>query len=128
MIKEIRMDDDEHKIPREIVIKATIEKLLDLLVDENQLIDDPNFVEDFLLTYRTFLSDPLIITNKLLDSFHKNINSNSSEHIARVILSWVNNHYNDFESNNKLNEFLEKFDEYLQHHSTEVNRKFEFSF
>jgi hypothetical protein len=87
-------------------------------VDENQLIDDPNFVEDFLLTYRTFISDPLLITNKLLDAFHKHINS---EHIARVILSWVNNHYNDFESNTKLNEFLEKFDENLQHHPTEVN-------
>ena len=102
--------------------QATIEKLLDLLVDENQLIDDPNFVEDFLLTYRTFISDPTIITNKLFDYFHKHINSSSSEHIARVILSWVNNHYNDFESNNKLNEFLEKFDEYLQHHPTEVSQ------
>jgi Rap guanine nucleotide exchange factor 2 len=96
---------------------------LDLLVDEHQLIDDPNFVEDFLLTYRAFIPDPLIITNKLLEYFHKNINSLSSEHIARVILSWVNNHYNDFESNSKLNEFLEKFDDYLQHHDTEVTNK-----
>jgi glutamyl/glutaminyl-tRNA synthetase len=123
MIKEIRIDDEERKIPREIVIKATIDKLLDLLVDENQLIDESNFVEDFLLTYRTFINDPLIITNKLLEYFNKNINSISSEHIARVILSWVNNHYNDFESNTKLNEFLEKFDDYLQHHESEVETK-----
>jgi hypothetical protein len=40
-----------------------------------------------------------------------------------VILSWVNNHYNDFESNTKLSEFLEKFDDYLQHHETEVKTK-----
>ena len=72
MIKEIRINDDEQHIPREIVIKvkkfqifilleknkififqATTEKLLDLLVDEQQLIDDPNYVQDFLLTYRT---------------------------------------------------------------------------
>jgi hypothetical protein len=123
MIKEIRIDDEERKIPREIVIKATIDKLLDLLIDENQLIDELNFVEDFLLTYRTFINDPLIITNKLLEYFNKNINSTSCEHITRVILSWVNNHYNDFESNTKLNEFLEKFDDYLQHHESEVKTK-----
>jgi len=103
--------------------------LLALLVDENQLIDDPNFIEDFLLTYRTFINDPLIITNKLFDYLNKNINSTSCEHIARIILSWVNNHYNDFESNTKLNEFLEKFDEYLQNHETEVkDEKKEVSF
>ena len=93
---------------------------MDLLVDETHLLDDPNFVEDFLLTYRTFIADPSIITKKLMDSFHINIDSSASEHIARVILSWVNNHYNDFESNPKLHEFLEKFDEFLQNHSAEV--------
>ena len=85
------------------------------------MIDDPNFIDDFLLTYRAFIPDPSIITNKLLESFHKTANSMSAVHIARVIVSWVNNHYNDFESNPKLSEFLEKFDDYLQYHPTEVN-------
>ena len=126
MIKEIRMQEDEQHIPREIVIKATTEKLLDLLVDENQLIDDPNYVQDFLLTYRTFIDDPMIITKKLLEYFDQNINSMSCEHIARVVLSWVNNHYNDFETNANLYEFLESFDERLQNHQTEVRyRKWE---
>ncbi|CAF1173023.1 unnamed protein product [Rotaria sordida] len=119
MIKEIRVNDEEQRIPREIVIKATVEKLLDLLVDEHQLIDDPNFIEDFLLTYRTFINDPITITNKLLENFHNTNNSTSSEHIARIVLSWVNNHFNDFESNSKLYEFLEKFDDFLQHHAHE---------
>lgn len=123
MIKEIRMNDDEEHIPREIVIKATSEKLLDLLVDENQLVDDPNYVQDFLLTYRAFLDNPVQITEKLLDYFDKNINSMSCEHIARVVLSWVNNHYNDFETNTKLYEFLETFDDRLQNHETEVRNR-----
>lgn len=133
MIKEIRIDDEEHKIPREIVIKvckhlisfhefdmhifqATIDKLLDKLLDANQLIDDPNFVDDFLLTYRAYISDPVIITNKILETFTKTSDNDLCEHLARVILSWINNHYHDFESNAQLNEFLEKFDDYLQHH------------
>ena len=93
---------------------------MDLLVDEQQLADDPNYVQDFLLTYRTFIDDPMTITNKLLHYFDENINSMSCEHIARVVLSWVNNHYNDFETNTKLYEFLEVFDERLQNHETEV--------
>ncbi|CAF1161556.1 unnamed protein product [Adineta steineri] len=126
MVKEIRIDGEEHKIPREIVIKATVEKLLDLLLDERQLIDDPNYVEDFLLTYRTFIHDPITITNKLLEYFNKNLNSTLSEHIARVILSWINNHYNDFESNSKLNDFLEKFDDLLQHYDGEFMRSWKY--
>lgn len=120
MIKEIRMNEDEENIPREIVIKATTEKLLDLLVDEHQLVDDGNYVQDFLLTYRAFLDNPVQITEKLLQYFDDNINSMSCEHIARVVLSWVNNHYNDFETNTKLYEFLETFDDRLQNHETEV--------
>lgn len=128
MIKEIRMNDDEEHIPREIVMKATTEKLLDLLVDENQLMDDPNYVQDFLLTYRIFIDDPTQITDKLLQYFDNHINSMSCEHIARVVLSWVNNHYNDFETNTKLYEFLEAFDDRLQNHETEVRRRLVFVF
>ena len=47
----------------------------------------------------------------------------SCEHIARVVLSWVNNHYNDFETNIKLYEFLELFDDRLQNHETEVKKR-----
>ncbi|CAF0773746.1 unnamed protein product [Adineta steineri] len=126
MVKEIRIDDDEYRIPREIVIKATTEKLLDLLVDEDQLIDDPYYVQDFLLTYRTFINDPMIIADKLLHHFDENISLQSCVHIARVVLSWVNNHYNDFETNTKLYEFLEIFDDRLQHHETEEIRSWRY--
>jgi Rap guanine nucleotide exchange factor 2 len=103
-----------------VFLQATIAKLLDLLVDDRQSIDDPNFVQDFLLTYRTFLTDPTLISDKLLNVFNENTNFNACEHIARVILCWVNNHYTDFESNGKLGDFLEMFDGHLQNHETEV--------
>ncbi|CAM4815277.1 unnamed protein product [Rotaria magnacalcarata] len=128
MIKEVRVNNEEQRIPREIVIKATKEKLLDLLVDARQLFDDPSFVEDFLLTYRTFIKDPIIIANKLFDYLLDSNDPTSSEHIARVVLSWVNNHYSDFESNPKLSEFLEKFDDYLQHRVPECMRSWRHTF
>ncbi|CAB1337389.1 unnamed protein product [Coregonus sp. 'balchen'] len=31
---------------------------------------DPTYIEDFLLTYRTFLSSPMVVGNKLLEWFH----------------------------------------------------------
>ncbi|CAF3043862.1 unnamed protein product [Rotaria sp. Silwood2] len=119
MIKEIRINDDEQNIPREIIIKATTEKLLDSLVDELQLVNDPNYVQDFFLTHRTFIDNPIIVTNKLLEYFDQCKNSITCEHIARVVLSWVNNHFNDFETNIKLYEFLEIFDDRLQNHEIE---------
>ena len=53
----------------------------------------------------------------------KSQDSNLCEHIAKVILLWVNNHYNEFESNHKLYDFLEKLDDSLQNRETEVNRE-----
>lgn len=109
---------DHHRVS--FYFQATVEKLLDLLVDDRHTIDDPTFVQDFLLTYRTFCSDPTRITTKLLNVFNQNNDFNVSEHIARIILSWVNNHYNDFESDGRLGEFLETFDDLLQNHETDV--------
>ncbi|CAF0742965.1 unnamed protein product [Didymodactylos carnosus] len=115
MIKELRTCEDTC-VSREVVIKGTTDKLLDLLVDEKLITDDPNYVDDFLLAYRTFIHDPSLITNKLLEWFEL---SQHREKVARIVLSWVNNHFNDFESNPKLSEFLEIFDERLQHYESE---------
>ena len=101
--------------------QGTEEKLLELLVDAQQLIDDPNYAQDFLLTYRTFLTDVKVITNKLLECFDHPPQSNSCEHVARVVLTWVNNHYNDFETQAHLYEFLELFDDRLQNHEDDVS-------
>ena len=65
----------------------------------------------------------MVIADKLLNHFDEHSNLTSLEHIARVVLSWVNNHYNDFETNIKLYEFLEVFDDRLQHHEKEVKNK-----
>lgn len=74
------------------------------------------------MTYRIFLSDPSLITEKLLQRFENPISSKSCEHVAQVLLTWVNYHYNDFETNSKLYEFLELFDDRLQNHEDQVKR------
>jgi len=38
------------------------------LVEDHSVVD-PTYVEDFLLTYRTFLQTPVPLTNKLLQWF-----------------------------------------------------------
>jgi len=126
MVKEQRIDDDIQQNIREIVIKGTTEKLLDRLLDEGYLVDDPNYVQDFLLTYRTFLSDPNIISTKLLERFKNPTSSKSCEHVAQVLLTWVNNHYNDFETNPNLYDFLELFDDLLQNHEDEQIRSWRY--
>lgn len=48
--------------------KATPERLITHLIEEHSIVD-PTYIEDFLLTYRTFLTSPLEVGNKLLEWF-----------------------------------------------------------
>lgn len=48
--------------------KATKEKLMHHLVESHSAVD-PTYVDDFLLTYRTFLSSPLELVKNLLEWF-----------------------------------------------------------
>ncbi|XP_074649386.1 rap guanine nucleotide exchange factor 6-like isoform X2 [Tubulanus polymorphus] len=93
-----------------IVIRATPERLLSHLVEEHSPVD-PTYVEDFLLTFRTFLDSPMEVANKLQIWFN---DPNLRDRVTRVVLLWVNEHFNDFESNPELGEFLEKFERLLE--------------
>lgn len=50
------------------MIQGTPERLIMHLVEEPSVVD-PTYIEDFLLTYRTFLSSPMQVGNKLLEWF-----------------------------------------------------------
>lgn len=49
--------------------QGTAERLTMHLVEEHSVVD-PTYIEDFLLTYRTFLSSPMVVGKKLLEWFH----------------------------------------------------------
>lgn len=49
--------------------QGTSERLTMHLVEEHSVVD-PTYIEDFLLTYRTFLSSPMVVGKKLLEWFH----------------------------------------------------------
>lgn len=51
------------------VEQGTAERLTMHLVEEHSVVD-PTYIEDFLLTYRTFLSSPMVVGKKLLEWFH----------------------------------------------------------
>ena len=51
-----------------MVIRGAPDKLMDQLMVENSTTD-PTYIEDFLLTYRTFLNAPVVIADQLLDWF-----------------------------------------------------------
>lgn len=48
--------------------QGTPERLIMHLVEEPSVVD-PTYIEDFLLTYRTFLSNPMEVGKKLLEWF-----------------------------------------------------------
>ncbi|MGH0159203.1 UNVERIFIED_CONTAM: hypothetical protein FKN15_036861 [Acipenser sinensis] len=110
MVKEHRELDRTGTRKGHIVIKGTTERLTMHLVEEHSVVD-PTFIEDFLLTYRTFLSSPIIVGKKLLEWFN---DPSLRDKVTRVVLLWVNNHFNDFEGDPAMTHFLEEFENNLE--------------
>ncbi|XP_062868307.1 rap guanine nucleotide exchange factor 6 isoform X3 [Trichomycterus rosablanca] len=109
MVKEHRELDRSGTRKGHIVIKGTPERLIMHLVEEPSVVD-PTYIEDFLLTYRTFLSSPMEVGNKLLEWFKMD---SLRDTVTRIVLLWVNNHFNDFEGNPAMTQFLEDFEKLL---------------
>ncbi|XP_072290837.1 rap guanine nucleotide exchange factor 2 isoform X3 [Eucyclogobius newberryi] len=110
MVKEHRELDRTGTRKGHIVIKGTSERLTMHLVEEHSVVD-PTYIEDFLLTYRTFLSSPMVVGKKLLEWFH---DPSLRDKVTRVVLLWVNNHFNDFEGDTAMTHFLEEFENNLE--------------
>uniref|UniRef100_A0A8C7YVT7 Rap guanine nucleotide exchange factor (GEF) 6 n=1 Tax=Oryzias sinensis TaxID=183150 RepID=A0A8C7YVT7_9TELE len=110
MVKEHRELDRSGTRKGHIVIKGTPERLIMHLVEEPSVVD-PTYIEDFLLTYRTFLSSPMEVGKKLLEWFQKD---SLQDTVTRIVLLWVNNHFNDFEGDPAMTRFLEEFEKHLE--------------
>ncbi|XP_032080568.1 rap guanine nucleotide exchange factor 2 isoform X1 [Thamnophis elegans] len=110
MVKEHRELDRTGTRKGHIVIKGTPERLTMHLVEEHSVVD-PTYIEDFLLTYRTFLSSPMEVGKKLLEWFN---DPSLRDKVTRVVLLWVNNHFNDFEGDSAMTRFLEEFENNLE--------------
>ncbi|XP_054873143.1 rap guanine nucleotide exchange factor 6 isoform X5 [Amphiprion ocellaris] len=110
MVKEHRELDRSGTRKGHIVIKGTPERLIMHLVEEPSVVD-PTYIEDFLLTYRTFLSSPMEVGKKLLEWFQVD---SFRDTVTRIVLLWVNNHFNDFEGDPAMTRFLEDFEKHLE--------------
>ncbi|XP_045856234.1 rap guanine nucleotide exchange factor 6 isoform X6 [Meles meles] len=110
MVHEHRELDRSGTRKGHIVIKATPERLIMHLIEEHSIVD-PTYIEDFLLTYRTFLQSPLDVGIKLLEWFKID---NLRDKVTRIVLLWVNNHFNDFEGDPAMTRFLEEFERNLE--------------
>uniref|UniRef100_A0A1I7ZB16 PDZ domain-containing protein n=1 Tax=Steinernema glaseri TaxID=37863 RepID=A0A1I7ZB16_9BILA len=95
-----------------VLIKAKPEKLIQHLLEELDASVDAHYVDDFLLMYRVFLSDPKMVMQKLSLWFHAE--PVHRDKVARIVLLWVNNHYNDFETDNEMLKLLEEFEQMLE--------------
>ncbi|XP_076874922.1 rap guanine nucleotide exchange factor 2 isoform X3 [Brachyhypopomus gauderio] len=110
MVKEHRELDRTGTRKGHIVVKGTSERLIQHLVEDHTVVD-PTYIEDFLLTYRTFLTSPLILGQRLLDWFN---DPSLRDKVTRVVLLWVNNHFSDFEGDPGMTTFLEEFQNCLE--------------
>ncbi|XP_039275936.1 rap guanine nucleotide exchange factor 2 [Nilaparvata lugens] len=95
---------------RRVVIRGTAEKLMLQLIEENSTIDS-TYVEDFLLTHRTFIDNSIYVANQLLKWFS---DAGCRDRVTRVVLLWVNNHFTTFETDPHMMDFLERFEALLE--------------
>lgn len=103
-----------------VVIRGTPERLMLQLIEENS-ITDPTYIEDFLLTHRTFIDSPLLVASQLLEWFDQ---SQVRDRVARVVLLWVNNHFTDFETDPAMMEFLEAFEAGLEREKMQGQQRY----
>lgn len=93
------------------------------LIEENSMTD-PTYVEDFLLTHRTFIQNSQNVMRQLLHWFESESTLPAQQttatsvqirdRVTRVILLWVNNHFTDFETDPQMMKFLEQFENGLE--------------
>lgn len=65
--------------------QGTPERLIMHLVEEPSVVD-PTYIEDFLLTYRTFLSNPMEVGKKLLEWFQVDTLRDTVSLLALVVV------------------------------------------
>ncbi|ESO06337.1 hypothetical protein HELRODRAFT_188331, partial [Helobdella robusta] len=97
-------DNDEDRKNGYIVVQGTKKKLITQLFETNSC--DPTYIEDFLLTYRVFIDDPVMIISYLYEVFKEKSNKNA---IALILILWMNNHFEDFEDNKQMLSYVEMF-------------------
>ncbi|XP_045408575.1 rap guanine nucleotide exchange factor 2-like [Lemur catta] len=105
MVKEHPELDQTGTRKGHIVIKDTSERLMMRLVEEPSVVD-PTFIEDFLLTYRTFLCTPWRVCRRLLEWFN---DPSLRDKVTWVVVLWVKNHFSDFDGDPLMTGFLEEF-------------------
>jgi Rap guanine nucleotide exchange factor 2 len=110
MVTEKRTHESDPNRRGQLVIRGTIQRLMDQLMHDNSEVD-ATYIEDFLLTYRTFLESPKVLADQLLDWF---TDSSLRDKVTRVLLLWVNNHFTDFETDPSMMDFLQKFEVCLE--------------
>ncbi|KAL5249349.1 hypothetical protein ACHWQZ_G018268 [Mnemiopsis leidyi] len=109
VVKELRASVSGGQ-PGDVITAAKPLSLIEHLRENHKSVD-PDYTEDFLLTYRVFLPEVEQLTSSLLHWFK---DSSYRYKILSIVTSWVSAHFTDFDYNPKLWKFLEDFESELR--------------
>ncbi|XP_063690015.1 rap guanine nucleotide exchange factor 6-like [Bolinopsis microptera] len=97
--------------PGDVITAANPASLIEHLRENHKSVD-PEYTEDFFVTYRVFLKEDVEqLTSSLLHWFK---DSGYRYKILSIVTSWVSAHFTDFDYNPKLWKFLEDFESELR--------------
>lgn len=70
-----------------LIVKALPDRLIQQLVEDSETTaTDAHFLEDFLLMYRVFITEPIVIVNRMVEWFEQ---PKYRDKVARILLLWV---------------------------------------
>eukprot|EP00116_Pleurobrachia_bachei_P000614 sb/3460876/ len=81
--------------PGDVITAADPQSLIEHLKENTKSVD-PEYTEDFLLTYRIFIPDVTLLTKPLLHWFE---DSQYRYKILSIVNAWVSSHFTDFDYN-----------------------------
>ncbi|CAK5084853.1 unnamed protein product [Meloidogyne enterolobii] len=113
LLRQLLLDEkDDLLLAATSPITENVDSLANISTNSAQM--DSHFVEDFLLMHRVFFPDSFLAIRQLIDWFR--LEPKHRERVARIMLIWLNNHFEDFEGNDsdgKMTALLNEFDQLL---------------
>ncbi|RDD37180.1 Rap guanine nucleotide exchange factor 6 [Trichoplax sp. H2] len=88
-----------------IILRATPKKLLEHLIADHSCLEE-TYIEDYLLTYRTFNQEASGIFSNLFEWFK---DKTLHDKVVKIVIKWLEYVHEDFDRNIMLQKYLENF-------------------
>lgn len=88
----------------QVIVKATVKKLIDYLFENHSAIDE-NFIEDFFLTYNIYMDSTVLVRNVIIDQIRRF--PEKRKKCTEIVVKWIKNHFREIENQCEIMKFID---------------------